>query len=343
MRPPRGLFVACVLALTAAAEGRSAGLEQLAGWKGHENRVSCLAFSPDGKTLATGSLSRTADRRGRRGEIKLWDVAGGKKLSTLRGHETNVCCLAFSPDGKRLASVAEGESVRVWDVASAKSVFTFGKLSRQAGSVAFARGGKTVVAAGDHGAWVWDAADGKELASSEWRRGRAWFTVISPDGSLVALPFFQDLDLWEAQTGKLRRFLPDHRGQVSHASFSPDGKTVAVASYRAEGHDRYSSEVKLWDVATGKERAAFASPVGFLRLALYSPDGKALALMGRPELYGPTDLLLFDLKAAKVVARRRFRFEEAPWSVAFRSDGKALATGHPDGQVNVWAITPAEE
>src|SRR5262249_53240542 len=80
--------------------------------KGHKNAVSSVAFSPDGKTLASGSGDKT---------IKLWDVATGKEMASLKGHTGYVFSVAFSPDGKTLASASGDKTVKLWDVALSKN------------------------------------------------------------------------------------------------------------------------------------------------------------------------------------------------------------------------------
>jgi WD40 repeat protein len=77
----------------------------------HEDRVLSVAYSPDGKTLASGSFD---------GTIKLWDVATGKERATLKGHTGWVRSVAYSPDSKTLASGSEDETIKLWDVATGK-------------------------------------------------------------------------------------------------------------------------------------------------------------------------------------------------------------------------------
>jgi WD40 repeat protein len=81
--------------------------KQIAMLRGHEDQVSSVAFSPDGRTLATGSMDRTA---------RLWEVASGKQIGVLRGHEDQVSSVAFSPDGRTLATGSWDQTARMWPV-----------------------------------------------------------------------------------------------------------------------------------------------------------------------------------------------------------------------------------
>jgi WD40 repeat protein len=131
-------------------------LKNTAVLKGHTNSVHSVAFSPDGKTLASGSLDET---------IKLWDVADGKEKATLQGHSQCVNSVAFSPDGKILASgshvfnkkaqVVSGE-VKLWDVATGKNTANITAHTYLVFCVTFSPDGKTLVSASDETIRLWD-------------------------------------------------------------------------------------------------------------------------------------------------------------------------------------------
>ena len=196
--------------------------------------VVSLAFSPDGKRLATGS----EDAR-----ITLLDPLSGKMIHSSIGHASDVLALAFSPDGKRLASASHDRTVKVWDTAS-----------------------------------------GKELLTLSGHAGPVHAVVFSPDGKSIATAIDDShIRLWNATTGKALRTLERDKGEVLSLAFSPDGKRLAAGS--REGF------VNQWDLASGKkltmvhrnrenEHDRSASRVSMLTKVLYSLDGKQLISLG---------------------------------------------------------------
>ncbi|HEY8506288.1 MAG TPA: hypothetical protein VIL46_17000, partial [Gemmataceae bacterium] len=189
----------------------------------HEDLIYSLAFSPDGKLLATAGYDRV---------IKLWDVEAGKEVRALKDHSDTVYGLAFHPQGKLLASASADRAVKVWDVSTGRRLYTLDDPTDWVYAVAWSPDGKHLAAAGvDKSVRVWKAgADGGTLAHS----------VFAHDGAVLRL------------------------------IYSGDGKTLYSA-----GEDRV---VKVWDTARMAERRALpAQPDAVLALAL-RPDGKQLAL-----------------------------------------------------------------
>ena len=303
---------------------------------GHTLPIYSLAFSPDGRWLASGSLDRTA---------KLWDLPSGREVRTFNS-DLQFTCVAFSPDGRRLALGA-----------------TNGLPLAQAKSITSAL-------------MLWDSAAPNEMRSLVGHEGQLFFLTFSPDGSLIAsTDGAKTIQLWDATSGQIVKqfrhnwvlskllggsagsslaFTPDGRFLASRSwpatlwdiaggneadSFGPEYKTLTVAMFLGFTSDgrflvvaKGSGKISLWDVASGKEVRCLIDPPkksgvnSGLRCAALNRDGSLLAVSTYSSDQEPREnIVLWDMARGRTAGT--LACHDPCYAMAFSPDGQWLAVG----------------
>jgi hypothetical protein len=186
---------------------------------GHSGAVDTVAFSPDGHALVSGSYDTT---------VKLWDVASGGELRTLRPHSGSV---AFSPDGRTVASGAGHNTIKLWDVTSGGELRTLSGQLGNVNSVAFSPDGRTLASGDTDMIKLWDVASGGELRTLNVHVSKVNSVAFSPDGRTLVSgsnsgPGGHMIKLWDVASGSELRNV-NWRCYVNWVAFSPDGHTFA--------------------------------------------------------------------------------------------------------------------
>ncbi|OJV88160.1 MAG: hypothetical protein BGO39_08165 [Chloroflexi bacterium 54-19] len=249
---------------------------------GSQSEIFAVAYSPDGRLVAgTGGVSYYPDTDN---AIRLWDTTtkNAAPILTLTGHFEPVQALAFSPDGKQLASGSYDRTIRLWDLSTGKQTAEFkGKVPEyfRFYTLAFSPDGKMLAGAGsgdpdskDFPVKVWDIATGQGIASLQGHTGNVLTLAFSPDGKTLASGSEDgSVRLWDIAGKKELARLDSKAGKgiVYSVAFSPEGKSLAV-SYQ-------NGLLALWDTVTHQEisNTIAQSYSGAFYLA-FSPDGRFL-------------------------------------------------------------------
>jgi WD40 repeat protein len=349
---------------------------------GRETRV---VFSPDGRHLACG-ITHQAKSGPAEGTVKVWETTSGKEILNLKGHHGGICGLAFSPDGRRLAS-ADSKAIRIWDTTRGQQIETVegfkyantclafspdgqriaghiwdgtggvspvvfdppsGKLTRlkgnppenahvkvwhQARHLAFSPDGLRVVGCNGSTIKVWDATSGQEILTLKGHTDLVWSVAFSPDNRHVASASGDGtVKVWDtATTGEIVPLNGWPGPPFSSVVFSPDGRRIAGSSNRTLG-------VLVWDTTTGQETLALKGLGG----VAFSPDGRRILAGSFDRAARVSVAKVWDAASGREMLTLKGH-TGAVVSVAFSPDGKRIATGSQDNNVKLWDADTGQE
>jgi WD40 repeat protein len=247
------------------AAGRTAAdekpLKEVRRFSGHKSDVNCLAFSPDGCYLATGSGS-DSNRRSEN-TVRVWEVETAKEVCKLEGHTGAVFSVAFSPDGTQIASGSTDKTISLWDLQKKKEIRRFDGHTSAVVSLAFSPDGKRILSSGyDRSIRVWDVQTGKELRSFDFsKRGYSYYIgpVLFSQSGETALYYpngtaeiSKQVVVFDMKKGVILHTMRGHRDVVRCIAFTPDGRFAFSTGY--------DIAFKFWDAKKGAEIRSFPAP-----------------------------------------------------------------------------------
>jgi eukaryotic-like serine/threonine-protein kinase len=306
---------------TTGAEGKVFG--------GHTSVPKNVAFSPDGKLLASGAgdIARTEP-----GEVCVWEAETAREVWRLRGHTDPIYGVVFSPDGRRLVSASQDHTVKIWDPQSGREVLTLRAHSDTVRAVAFSPDGWCLATAcADGTIKLWDAtpwADDPPAHKVQTLAGHGaavFVTAFHPDGQrLAALSDNETIRTWDLEHGRELEELRVSRGPQLYAlALSPDGKLLATATT--------DGVVFLLDPATRQtKRILQGHSTGPIKCLAFSPDSRRLAMA-----HWERSVWVWDVESGRPIHSLKGH-ADAVLGVAFSPDGKYLASASYDKTVRIW-------
>ena len=319
-------------------------------YKGHSDSVHAVAWSPDGKHIASAGAD---------GTVQVWPATGETTLFTYRGHTRPVHAVAWSPDGRRIASAGEDGTVQVWqwpagpEESQEEAVLRIETRSYEGDenvvyAAAWSPDSTRIASAGTHRVEVWDATTGNRITAF-W--GHAWTHLPdgrlvfmsepdlggttfysaavnalawSPDGTRIASAGGPSVQVWNASTGGDTFIFRYDHDTVNAVAWSPSGRDIASASN--------TGTVQVWTPLPDATIGTFyhSSPV---RALAWSPDGKRLAAVEKDEVH------LWDVFDTVHERKLLYSGHSAPIrAVAWSPDGTRMASAGDDRTVQVWTI-----
>jgi WD40 repeat protein len=296
-------------------------------WTAHSGYgIFALAFSPDGKYLATGATDTN---------VKIWEVATKKLLVNFTSHSSYVYDIRFVPGTDLVISVSYDRYIRVWDTKTKKQVRAIRTPNIIRGGSLHPKNTWFAVASEDKNVYIYDYSKSSNnlLKTLKGHTSRVWQVDFSPDGKwLASSSDDRSVRIWDPATGKQKYRMTGHSTAVYGVRFSPDGKTIA--STGASGR-----RVRLWDPSTGKETYRFenASITYSDRLA-WSADGKHIFTSSQEQMLR---VLTISNKASRNIGSI---FRDLRVSVAIRRDGEQVAAAnHSSTEIQIFQLATKKQ
>jgi serine/threonine protein kinase/Tol biopolymer transport system component len=289
-------------------------------YKGHSAIMDAVAWSPDGKRIASGSWDKT---------VQVWNASDGSSVLTYRGHSNDVRTVAWSPDGKRIASGSYDKTVQVWDAVDGRNVYTYKGHSDMVQAVAWSPDGKRIASGSyDKTVQVWDSEDGRNVYTYKGHSSYVNAVAWSLDGKRIASGSDDStVQMWDATDGGNAFTYHGHSGWVNAVAWSPDGKRIASASW--------DKTVQVWDAVDGSHVYTYKGHHDVVYAIAWSPDGKRIA--SGSGTYDRTVQVWDAVDGGNVYTYKGHSWDVL--AVAWSPDGKRIASASEDNTVQVWVVS----
>jgi eukaryotic-like serine/threonine-protein kinase len=296
-------------------------------YTGHAAWVAAVAWSPDGRRIASGSWDKI---------VQIWGAATAQTMLTYNNHRHTVKAVAWSPNGTYIASGSWDSTVRVWYAATGDDLPHYDGHSAQVEAVAWSPNGVFIASAShDCTVQVWKAANRATLLTYRGHAAPVWSVTWSPDGQYIASASHdRTVQVWRATTGEHIFTYQGHTAQVSAVAWSPGGQYIASSS-----HD---GVVQLWHVSSGEILLSYSDNAGAVKALAWSPDGRYIA--SAVKAVQVWDTKVSTIKESPAINRGAtsspiFTYQgHSAWvnALVWAPDGRSIASASDDQTVQIW-------
>lgn len=286
-------------------------------YTGHNGSVRTLAWSPNGRYIASGGDDET---------IQVWEAASGQLVSTYHHHSHWIHAVSWSPDGRHIASVSGDKEIHVWDAATGHRHFMCHSSSSLMLAGAWSPQGRRIATGTNDGfVHIWDANNGAEIFTYRGHAGRVEAVVWSPDAIRIASASSDSnhtIQVWDASTGQHAFTYQQHSAKIYALAWSPGGKRIASGDMEGV--------VRLWNAATGQDLLVYGEHTDIVNGLSWSPNSKRIASASND-----STVQVWDPAKGDNLLTYPDHYE-AVLDVAWSPQGELIASAGIDGSVRVW-------
>ncbi|PCH43309.1 WD40 repeat-like protein [Wolfiporia cocos MD-104 SS10] len=299
-----------------------AGFNEEADEEAERGGVSALAYSPDGRFVASGYED---------GTITIWDPQTRNRVRNLEHSSGSVCTLGFSPDSTKLASGSSGRVIAIWDVATGAKLLELNGHRALVHRVIFSPNGQVLASSSvDSTIILWDTTTGNPIHVLGGHAGMVMHIAFSPDGAMLMSAGSDCIGLiWSVRTGGELHALEGHQGIITAVNWSPDGRRVLTSSE--------DGTTRIWLAESGEELLILREHTGGVLSACFSEDGRSIISVASDRLIKECSSFDGEVKGSIDAGDA---LVHAP---TFSKDGQLIAAGGDDYSVNVWNARTKEK